>query len=71
MNSDYCPRCGAPTIKRKSRKNGNSWTPGKWFIGCIQYPRCGWSAPIPTKSDLEQERQMNFLREIFWRPRIA
>ncbi len=59
--TDWCPRCGAPTVKRQARKG---YTPGRWFIGCLDRA-CTWAGPLPTRSDLEQERQLSFLRSLF------
>lgn len=67
MNSDRCPRCGSLTIVRISR---GGWTPGTKFVGCADWPACRFSAPIPSKWDIERDRQMSFLREIFWKPRF-
>ena len=58
---EWCPRCGAPTVKRQARKG---WTPGRWFIGCLDRS-CTWTSPLPTQSDIEQERQLTFLKSIF------
>lgn len=62
MNSDRCPKCGADTIVRVSR---GGWTPGTKFVGCLDYPICRWSAPLPSKWDVESARQMTFLKSLF------
>ena len=37
-----CPKCGAPLIKRVSKK-------GKKFYGCSNYPKCDFASPgVPT-----------------------
>jgi len=60
--SDRCPRCGAPTVKRQSRKG---WNPGSWFLGCLDFPSCRWAGPLPSRWTIERDRQLSFLRSLF------
>lgn len=36
-----CPRCRRPTIVRENSGDGT------FFIGCIDFPRCRWTAELP------------------------
>ena len=60
-----CQKCGAPLTRRQSRKDGDSYNPGGWYLSCLDWPDCKFSKPLPTKADNEFARQRSFLKSLF------
>jgi predicted RNA-binding Zn-ribbon protein involved in translation (DUF1610 family) len=49
--ANLCPKCGAQLLLRTAKKGANA---GKKFYGCSNFPRCRYSAPVPSDDTTEQ-----------------